>query len=49
MMAVEIVLIEDNDFDAELTLRSLKEFNQNSEIIRFAEGQKALDFFFKVK
>jgi len=47
MMAVEIVLIEDNDFDAELTLRSLKEFNQNSEIIRFAEGQKALDFLFQ--
>lgn len=46
-MAVKIVLIEDNDFDAELTLRSLNEFTQNDEIVRFADGPKALEFLFQ--
>ncbi len=44
--AMEILLVEDNDFDAELTLRALKQYNMANRIIRFADGQEALDFLF---
>jgi two-component system, response regulator len=44
--SLEIVLIEDNDLDAELTIRALRQNNLGNQIIRLADGQEALDFFF---
>jgi two-component system, response regulator len=41
--AMEILLVEDNDFDAELTLRALKQNNLANKITRIADGQEALD------
>jgi two-component system response regulator len=41
---VDILLIEDNDSDAELTLRALKQNNLSNKVIRFADGQEALDY-----
>ena len=49
MPAFEILLIEDNDYDAELTLRALKEYHLSHPIIRFADGQKALDYLFQLE
>jgi len=43
--AIEIILIEDNDYDAELTTRALKKHLSNT-IRRFSDGQEALDYFF---
>jgi len=45
--AMEILLVEDNDNDAELTLRAMKQYNLANQIIRFADGQDALDFLFQ--
>jgi two-component system, response regulator len=45
--SLEIVLIEDNDLDAELTIRALRQNNLGNQIIRLADGQEALDFFFQ--
>jgi two-component system response regulator len=42
-----ILLIEDNDNDAELTIRALKQNNIANKIIRLSEGQEALDYLFK--
>ncbi len=44
--AIEIVLVEDNDSDAELTLRALKEKHLTNQISRFADGQEILDYLF---
>ena len=41
--AMEILLVEDNDYDAELTLRALKQYNLANKITRLADGQEALD------
>jgi two-component system response regulator len=43
---VEILLVEDNDEDAELTLRALRKHNLTNNLIRVADGAAALDFFF---
>jgi len=43
---MEILLVEDNDLDAELTLRALTQFNMANEIIRLDDGQDALDYLF---
>ncbi|HEX7394836.1 MAG TPA: response regulator [Anaerolineaceae bacterium] len=45
--AMEILLVEDNDYDAELTLRALKQNNSSNRIIRFSDGQEALDYLFQ--
>jgi two-component system response regulator len=42
-----ILLIEDNDNDAELTIRALKQNNIANKIIRLSDGQEALDYLFK--
>lgn len=42
----EIVLVEDSDEDAELTLRALKRRNFANAVHRLADGAAALDFFF---
>lgn len=44
--AMEILLIEDNDYDAELTIRALKQYNLANQITRLDDGQEALDFLF---
>lgn len=44
---LEILLIEDNDFDAELTLRALTQHRLSNKIMRLADGQEALDYLFQ--
>jgi two-component system response regulator len=41
---IEILLVEDNDFDAELAVRALKQHNFSNHILRFADGQEILDY-----
>jgi two-component system response regulator len=43
---VEILLVEDNPADAELTLRALKKRNLANRVIRVYDGEEALDFIF---
>ncbi|HOW98588.1 MAG TPA: response regulator [Kiritimatiellia bacterium] len=43
---VEILLVEDNPNDAELTLRALKKNNLANHIVHVADGAEALDFVF---
>jgi CheY-like chemotaxis protein len=43
---VEILLVEDNDTDAELTLRALKKNNLANNLVRVKDGVEALDFIF---
>jgi two-component system response regulator len=44
--AVEILIVEDNPRDAELTLRALKKNNLANNILLAEDGAEALDFFF---
>lgn len=44
--AIEILLVEDNDYDAELTMRALKQHHISNQIIRVVDGQEALDYLF---
>src|SRR5674536_379359 len=44
--AVEILIVEDNPRDAELTLRALKKNNLANNILVAKDGAEALDFFF---
>jgi two-component system, response regulator len=46
ILPLEILLIEDNDQDAELTIRAMREYNMGNKIIRLFNGQEALDYFF---
>lgn len=43
---VEILLVEDNPTDAELTLRALKKHNLVNKLHWVKDGQEALDFIF---
>jgi two-component system, response regulator len=43
---VEILLVEDNDQDAEMTLRALKKQNLANNVHRVEDGQQALNFLF---
>ncbi len=43
---VEILLVEDNPSDAELTIRALKEYNLANKLIWVKDGAEALDFVF---
>lgn len=43
---VEIVLVEDNVSDAELTIRALKKKNLANHLIHLKNGAEALDFIF---
>jgi two-component system, response regulator len=43
---VEIVIVEDNPRDAELTLRALKKNNLTNHILIVSDGAEALDYFF---
>jgi len=43
---LEILLVEDNPHDAELTIRALKKRNLANHLVHVADGQVALDFLF---
>lgn len=43
---VEILLVEDNPYDAELTLRALKKRGLANKVLTFPDGVEALDFLF---
>jgi two-component system, response regulator len=44
--AVEILIVEDNPRDAELTLRALRKNNLANNVLLAKDGVEALDFFF---
>lgn len=46
ILPLEILLIEDNDQDAELTIRAMREYNMGNKIVRLTDGQEAMDYFF---
>jgi two-component system, response regulator len=43
---IELLLIEDNNSDAEMTIRALKKNNLANKIVRLKDGAEALDFIF---
>lgn len=43
---VEILLVEDNPYDAELSLRALKQNNITNKIVHVWDGEEALDFIY---
>ena len=43
---VEILLVEDNAYDAEMTIRTLKKMNLANSLIHVQDGEKALHFLF---
>jgi len=43
---VEILLVEDNPHDAEMTIRALKRVNLANKLIHVKDGAEALDFIF---
>lgn len=43
---VEILLVEDNKDDADLTIRALKKINLGNHLIHLTNGAEALDFLF---
>lgn len=43
---VEILLVEDNPYDAELALRALKQNNLTNRVVHVTDGEEALDFLF---
>jgi CheY-like chemotaxis protein len=44
---VEILLVEDSDRDAELTMRALRKGGVANTILRVKDGQQALDYLFR--
>jgi CheY-like chemotaxis protein len=46
LKTVEILLVEDSDDDAELTLRALKKRRLTNQLHRVKDGAEALDFLF---
>jgi CheY-like chemotaxis protein len=44
--AVEVLLVEDNPVDTELTLRALRKENVANQIVHVEDGEQALDFLF---
>jgi|SRR5688500_4697553 len=44
--SVEILLVEDNITDAELTIRELKKHNMANNLVHLKNGEEALDFIF---
>ncbi len=45
--AVEILLVEDNSRDAELTIRALRKNNLANHLLVLVDGEMALDFLFR--
>lgn len=46
LLHVELILIEDNPHEAELTIRSLKKHNLANKLVHIDDGEEALDFLF---
>ena len=44
---VEILLAEDSDADAEMTIRALRRNNLANRLVRVKDGAEALDFIFR--
>jgi two-component system, response regulator len=44
--AIEILLVEDNQDDAELTIRALKKYNLANNLLHLQDGEEALNFLF---
>lgn len=44
--SVEILLVEDNPDDAEMTIRELKKHNMANNLIHVRDGEEALEFLF---
>lgn len=44
--AVEILLVEDNPDDAEMTIRTLKKNHLTNNLLHVTDGQEALDFLY---
>jgi len=44
--SVELLLVEDNPVDAELTIRALKKHNMSNNLVHVKNGADALDFIF---
>jgi two-component system response regulator len=45
--AVEILLVEDSDADAELIVRALRKSNVVNQVVRLRDGVEALEFVFR--
>jgi two-component system response regulator len=43
---IEILLVEDNPHDAEMTIRSLRKVNLANKLVHLKDGAEALDFIF---
>lgn len=43
---IEILLVEDSPYDAELTIRALKKNNLANHLLHIDDGQEALDYLF---
>ena len=43
---IEILLIEDNPYEAELTIKSLKKHNLANKLMHIDDGEEAMDFLF---
>ncbi len=43
---VEVLLVEDNIHDAEMTIRALKKVNLANNLVHVKDGEEALDFIF---
>jgi two-component system response regulator len=44
--SVEVLLVEDNLYDAELTIRELQKHNMANYLLHVSDGEAALDFIF---
>lgn len=45
-MEVEILLVEDNQYDAEMTVRALKKVNLANKLVHLKDGEEAINFLF---
>jgi two-component system response regulator len=43
---VEVLLVEDNVHDAEMTIRALRKVNLSNNLVHVKDGEEALDFIF---
>jgi two-component system response regulator len=43
---VEILLVEDNQYDAEMTIRALKKVNLANKLVHLHDGEEAINFLF---
>jgi two-component system, response regulator len=46
---VEILLVEDNVYDAEMTIRALKKVNLANKLVHLQDGEEAINFLFGIE